>query len=128
MHYPATLVKGLAVLLIALLAAVSGNAADLAVGQKIFARCRICHALAADAPSTVGPNLHGLFGRKAGSRPDYAYSTAMKNSGVTWNDSTLAGFLRDPKTFISGNNMAFPDIEDPEAIRNLLAYLRRATR
>ena len=115
-------------MLIALLAAAPAGAADLAAGQQIFARCRICHTLAADAASTVGPNLHGLFGRKAGSRADYAYSPALKNSGVTWSDETLAKFLRDPKTFLPGNHMAFPGIENPEAIRNLLAYLRKATR
>ena len=48
----------------------------------------------------LGPSLHGLIGRKAGSVPDFAYSPAMKNSNVTWNDDTLSKYLSDPKAFI----------------------------
>jgi cytochrome c len=116
-----------ATLLLALLAAASARAADLAAGKDIFARCRICHSVAAATPSTVGPNLHGLFGRRAGSLGDYDYSPAMKQSGVVWNDATLAKFLRDPKAFIPGNKMGFPGIDDAAEIQNLLAYLKQAT-
>ena len=104
------------------------RAADLAAGQKIFARCRICHTVAAGAPSEVGPNLHGLFGRKAGSVADFAYSPAMKASGITWDEATLAKFLRDPRGFIPGNRMAFPGIKDNQQLADLLAYLKQATR
>jgi cytochrome c len=117
----------LAILLLALLAANAARAADLAAGKEAFGRCRICHAVAANAPSTVGPSLHGLFGRRAGSLGDYDYSAAMKRSGVVWNDATLAKFLRDPKAFIPGNKMGFPGIDDAAAVSNLLAYLRQAT-
>jgi cytochrome c len=115
------------ILLFAGLAAGPAHAADLAAGKEIFARCRICHTVAANALSTVGPNLHGVFGRKAGSVPDYDYSAAMKRSSVIWNDKTLAKFLRDPKAFIPGDKMGFPGIDNPDAIRNLIAYLKQAT-
>ena len=36
----------------------------------------------------VGPELNGLDGRKSGSVPDYSYSDANKNSGITWNEAT----------------------------------------
>jgi cytochrome c len=113
-----------AILLLAILAAAPTDAADLAAGKAIFARCRICHAIAAGAPSTVGPNLHNLFGRKAGSVADYDYSPALKRSGVVWNDATLAKFLHDPKDYIPGDKMGFPGIEDSVEIANLLAYLK----
>ena len=113
---------------IALFIAFSAQAADLAAGQKIFAKCRICHTIAAGAPSTVGPNLHGLFGRKAGALGDFVYSPAMKTSGVTWDDATLAKYLREPKTFIPGNRMAFPGIKSDKEMGDLLAYLKQATK
>jgi hypothetical protein len=50
-----------------------------------------------------------------------------ENSGVTWNDATLAEFLRDPQAFILGDKMAFPGIADPKEIMYLLAYLKKAT-
>lgn len=116
-----------ALLLLAIFAAASARAADLSAGRKVFARCAVCHTFAAGAPSTVGPNLHGLFGRKAGTLPGYDYSTAMIKSGIVWNDKSLAKFLRGPQAFVPGDKMGFPGIHDPAEIENLLAYLKQAT-
>ncbi len=118
----------LSALLLALVPAASSHAADLAAGQQMFARCRICHTVAAGGPSAVAPNLHGLFGRKAGSLNGFDYSPAMKASAVTWDDDTLAKYLRDPKGFIPGNRMAFPGIEDKKERADLIAYLRQAAK
>ena len=115
-------------LLLTLLIAVPAGAADLAAGAKIFAKCRICHTVAAGAPSAVGPNLHGLFGRKAGSLPGFSYSAAMKASGVTWDDAALARYLRDPKGFIPGGRMAFPGIKDEGELADVIAYLKQVTK
>lgn len=76
----------------------------------------------------VGPSLHGLIGRKAGSVPGYAYSPAMKNANVTWSDDTLSKYLSDPKAFIPGDKMPFAGIKDPSKLGDLLAYLNQATR
>ena len=117
-----------ALLLSSIPVAVPAHADDLAAGERVFAKCHICHTVAAGAPSTVGPNLHGLFGRRAGSLSNFDYSPAMKASGVTWNDDTLAKYLRDPAGFIPGNRMAFPGIKDEQDLSNLLAYLRQVTK
>lgn len=111
---------------VAFLAPGSAMAADAAAGQAIFGRCRICHNVQAGAPNTVGPNLNGVFGRKAGSVPNFLYSAAMKDSGIVWDDETLRKYLQSPKDFIPGNKMAFPGIKDENEISNLLAYLHQA--
>jgi cytochrome c len=102
-------------------------AADVAAGQAAFARCKICHSVQAGAPSPVGPNLHGVFGRKAGTLEGYSYSEAMKNSGIVWDDETLTKYLRDPRGTMPGNKMAFPGIKSDDEVPNLLAYLHQAT-
>ena len=92
----------------------------------VFNQCKICHSLEA-GKNLVGPSLHGVIGRKAGSVPGYAYSPAMKNADVTWNDNTLSKYLTDPKAFIAGDKMPFLGIKDPSQLGDLLAYLHQAT-
>ena len=67
---------------LALLAgAVSGaQAADAAKGKDIFKRCVVCHTVAKDGGNSLGPNLFGIVGRKAGAVSDFTYSAPMKNS------------------------------------------------
>jgi cytochrome c len=108
-------------------AARPGVAADPAAGKAVFNRCRICHTVEAGGRNGAGPNLHGLFGRKAGTIEHFAYSAAMKDSGVVWDQATLAKYLHDPKQFIPGTRMAFPGIASDKEAADLLAYLREAT-
>ena len=122
MNQPAALLA-----FVAALTPASAIAADVAAGQAIFARCKICHTVEAGGRSGVGPNLHGIFGRKAGSLDGFTYSEAMKNSGITWDDDTIRQYLNDPKNFIPGNKMAFPGIKNDADLANLLAYLKQAT-
>lgn len=84
----------------------TAQAADPAAGEKVFALCRTCHTLEA-GKNRVGPSLHGLFGRKSGSIEGFAYSPAMKNADITWDETTLDKYLTDPKALVVGNKMAF---------------------
>jgi cytochrome c2 len=121
------MLSGAVVLLAPVLVARAQGVGDAQRGAQVFAQCKICHSLEA-GKNMLGPSLHGLIGRKAGSVPGYAYSPAMKNANVTWNDDTLSKYLADPKAFIPGDKMAFPGIKDPSKLGDLLAYLNQATR
>jgi len=110
-----------------LLLSAAALAADTAAGQTVFNRCRICHSIEAGGRSVVGPNLHGVFGRKAGTLDGYAYSEAMKQSGITWDDDSMTKYLKSPRDVVPGGKMAFPGIKDEAELANLLAYLHEAT-
>lgn len=103
------------------------RADELSAGEAMLKRCEICHSLAAGGPAKVGPNLHGIFGRKAGTAPGFKFSQGMGTSGIVWDDDSLAKFLDDPKGMIPGNRMSFPGIKDNAVLADLLARLKQAT-
>ncbi|MEP7138330.1 MAG: c-type cytochrome [Caldimonas sp.] len=104
-------------------AAPAGAAPDAARGEQIYVRCQACHALAYDR---VGPRHCGLFGRRAGSVPGFAYSKAMKNSRIVWNDTTLDRFLTSPLKMMPGTAMTYDGVPDAKDRADLLAYLKGA--
>ncbi|HFE37854.1 MAG TPA: cytochrome c family protein [Gammaproteobacteria bacterium] len=75
----------------------------------------------------VGPNLYGLFGKKAGTAEGYAYSTAMKNADIVWDETTLDAYLTKPKAFIPKNKMSFIGLKKEQDRKNLIAYLKANT-
>lgn len=105
-------------------------AADAAKGAMIFKRCATCHTLEKDGANKQGPNLHGIFGRKAGTLPNYVgkYSDAMKSSGIVWTDETVGQYLENPKGFIPKNKMIFVGLKKPDDRANVIAYLKEATK
>jgi len=96
---------------------------DLAAGKTAFNKCLACHAIGEGAKNKVGPVLNGLDGRKSGSAPDYNYSDANKNSGITWNEAQFKEYIKDPKAKVPGTKMAFAGIKSENEINNIWAYI-----
>jgi cytochrome c len=99
---------------------------DAAHGEVVFNKCKACHAVD-EAKNKVGPYLVGVFGRPAGTAEGFKYSQAMKDSGVTWNEQTIAEYLANPRGYIKGNRMAFAGLKNQQDIADVIAYLKQAT-
>jgi cytochrome c len=98
-------------------------AQDVAAGKTSFNKCMACHAIGEGARNKVGPELNGLDGRKAGSAPDYSYSDANKNSGITWNETQFKEYIQDPRAKIPGTKMVFAGIKNEKEASDLWAFL-----
>jgi cytochrome c len=100
-------------------------AQDVSAGETAFKKCLPCHDVGEDAKNKVGPELNGLDGRKSGAAPDYNYTDANKNSGITWNEASFKEYIKDPRGKIPGTKMIFPGIKNEEEANNLWAYLKQ---
>ena len=86
--------------------------------------CRTCHSFKPD-DNRLGPTLHGIVGRKAGSIEGFAFSPSMKASGITWDEATLDKFISDPNQVVSGNKMQpFGGIADAGERKKIVDYLK----
>ena len=99
------------------------HAQDTIAGESSFKKCSVCHAIGEGATNKIGPELNGLDGRKSGSAPDYSYSDANKNSGITWNEAQFKEYIKDPKAKVPGTKMIFPGIKNENEVNNLWAYI-----
>lgn len=104
----------------------AGLTGDAAAGQRIFAQCRTCHAVE-EGQNKVGPSLHGIFGRTAGTVPNFRYSAANKASGVVWTEEVLFEYLENPREFMPGTNMSFVGLKQPQQRVDVIAYLKANT-
>ena len=121
------LVAFFAVVSVATFIANPSRAQDAAAGEKVFTKCKVCHIADKDT-NKIGPSLHGVIGRTAGTHPDFKYSEAMiaaGASGVKWDEPTLTTYLHDPKALVKGTKMAFPGLKKDEDIANVIAYLKQ---
>lgn len=106
---------------------IAGAAPDPATGKRVYARCSSCHLLDASGRSTIGPNLYGVVGRRAGTVPKFRYSPALTKAALSWTPEQLDAYLANPRKAVPGTNMAFPGIASPADRAELIAYLK-ATR
>jgi len=110
--------------LLASLAPVSAAQEESDEGQVAFNNsCRTCHSFKA-GDNRLGPSLHGIVGRKAGSMEGFAFSSAMKGSGITWDVSNLDQFIENPDKVVHGNGMKpFGGIADAGERKKIVDYL-----
>lgn len=101
---------------------------DPVMGRRLFAQCVACHSTQLDPQNKMGPSLHGIVGRHAGSLPNFAYSEAMQKSGIVWDESKLHEYLKEPATLVPGNKMIFPGVPKDRARADIIAYLKEATK
>lgn len=81
-------------------------AQDSLPGERLYnQRCASCHGTA-EKPSRVGPSLVGVVGRMAGTAEGFKFSTALGDSGLTWDAQTLDTFLTNPAALVPGTRMA----------------------
>jgi cytochrome c len=86
--------------------------------------CRTCHSFK-PGDNRLGPTLHGVVGRKAGSVEGFAFSPAMKDSGITWDEATLDKFITSPNQVVSGNKMQpFGGVADAGDRKKIVDYLK----
>lgn len=118
---------GIATAALLLTASAACAQGDTAAGEQVFkSKCTMCHMIGEGAKTKVGPELNGVVGRPAASIEGFNYSQGMKDAaakGLVWTPENLTPFLTKPRDFVHGTKMAFPGLNKPEDVTNLIAYL-----
>ena len=78
------MVRSAAPLTLALLLSLAPPAVaqDAEAGQRVFNQCRACHTINEGGRNGVGPNLHGIVGRKPGSIEGFRYSRRLREKAA----------------------------------------------
>ncbi|KCV80860.1 Diheme cytochrome c SoxE [Actibacterium atlanticum] len=108
-------------------AAQASDIGDPEHGAEVWKECAACHEVGPGAHNNVGPNLNGIYGRRAASVDGFAYSASMDRAGsdgLTWTLETLEVYIHNPKSLVTGTNMNFGGIKDAQDRADLLAYMR----
>ncbi len=100
---------------------------DPVKGEKVFRKCKACHAVGADAKAKVGPVLNGVVGQSAAAKSGFKYSKALLRAAeqdqLVWTVENLNEFLTKPKTFLPGTKMSFAGLRKEKDRQNIVAYL-----
>jgi cytochrome c len=104
--------------------AVSAQAAgDPKAGGAVFKRCAVCHTVDKGGSDGLGPNLFGIAGRKAASRPSFAYSAPLRKAGIVWTEPNLTKWVANPARMVPGTKMAFGGITSKKQQADVVGYL-----
>jgi cytochrome c len=102
----------------------AANAAgDAKAGAQVFKRCAVCHTNDKGGGDGLGPNLFGIVGRKAATRPGFAYSAPLQKSGIVWNEALLTKWAAGPARVVPGTKMMFAGITSKKQQADVAAYL-----
>jgi len=96
-------------------------------GAKVFAQCRACHTIEKGGKNLVGPNLHGVIGRKSGTLPGYNYTPAMKAYAKVWDEKSLDVYLAAPQQVVKGTRMTFIGVKNPDQRKAVIQYIKTAS-
>ncbi|QGP79057.1 c-type cytochrome [Sphingobium sp. CAP-1] len=98
--------------------------ADVAAGEKVFAKCAACHTATQGGANGIGPNLYGTVGEAIGQgKGGFAFSEALKSKGGEWSFENLDHWLKSPREFAPGTKMTFAGLGNPVDRANLIAWL-----
>ena len=101
------------------------QACDVKLGKKTFRACAACHKLD-EGKHGVGPSLHGVVGRAAGTADGYKYSKSMTefgSGGKVWDAALLDEFLTKPKALVKGTKMSYGGLKKDDRRAALICYL-----
>jgi cytochrome c len=105
---------------------VSQGIEDLSGQQAFNNACRTCH-MVKEGDNRLGPNLHKVVGRKAGSLPDYRFSSAMREAGFVWDEEKLDRFMANPDEVVPGNSMKpYGGLASSDDRKQIIAYLAQS--
>ncbi|GAA5321050.1 MAG: hypothetical protein Aseana_31140 [Candidatus Pelagadaptatus aseana] len=99
---------------------VAGASKDTSLDQ-----CTVCHSIDVSGKASVGPNLRGKYGQSAASDANFNYSSGLSNSELTWDETNLDRFLKDPAGTVPGTTMGFSGVKDPSERAAIIEALRQ---
>lgn len=98
--------------------------ADVAAGEKVFAKCAACHTINQGGANGIGPNLFATVGEAVGQgKGGFAFSDALKSKGGNWTFDALDHWLKSPREFAPGTKMTFAGLGNPVDRANLIAWM-----
>ncbi len=97
--------------------------ADIAAGEKVFAKCTACHTITPGGANGVGPNLHGILGKPHGVHAGFEYSAGLKAKPGNWDFAQMDEWLTNPKKYAEGTKMSFAGLSKGEDRANVIAYM-----
>lgn len=101
----------------------SVQAQDIARGKMLFDVCAGCHGIETRVDDQA-PSLGRVIGRRAGTLPDFQYSSAMLTANFVWDESRLDRFLADPQAVVPGTRMPIAGIQDKNDRADIIAYVK----
>jgi len=116
------------IIFLILLSAPRSASQNVDAGQMLFNNsCRTCHSVK-EGDNRLGPSLYRVLGRKAGSLPNYGYSSAMRSADFVWDKGELDRYIANPEAVVPGNNMKpFAGLASADARAKVIAFLESLT-